>query len=113
GLSHGDCSKAVPKLSAISSGAKGSPLADNALYWQARCAEARGDQNGAVTKFYHVVQRYPKNGKAPAAPLPPGKPVLRMGDPPAGGLSLSKLTKDSPAWGEAERARKKLAELDK
>ena len=67
GLSHGDCAQAAPELSAIISRSKGSPLADNALYWQARCHAIRGEQSQAVTTYYDVVTRYPKGDKAPAA----------------------------------------------
>jgi TolA-binding protein len=112
GLSHGDCSQAVPKLSSISTASKGSPLADNALYWQARCAAIRGDQKGAVSKFYDVVQRYPKSDKAPAALWQQGKLFLRMGDAPDARLSMAKLIKDYPSSTEAGLARQKLAELD-
>jgi TolA-binding protein len=112
GLSHGDCAKAGPELSAITSRSKGSPLADNALYWEARCHALRGEQNQAVTTFYDVVTRYPKGDKAPAALWQQGKLFLRMGDAPDARLALSKLIKDYPASAEASLARQKLAELD-
>jgi tol-pal system protein YbgF len=112
GLSHGDCAQAAPELSAIISRSKGSPLADNALYWQARCHAIRGEQNQAVTTYYDVVTRYPKGDKAPAALWQQGKLFLRMGDAPDARLALSKLIKDYPASAEAAQARQKLAELD-
>ena len=112
GLSHGDCAKAVPELNSITSRSKGSPLADNALYWQARCHAVRGEQNQAVTTYYDVVTRYPKGDKAPAALWQQGKLFLRMGDAPDARLALSKLIKDYPASAEATLARQKLAELE-
>jgi tol-pal system protein YbgF len=112
GLSHGDCAKATPELNAITSKSKGSPLADNALYWEARCHAIRGEQNQAVTTYYDVVTRYPKGDKAPAALWQQGKLFLRMGDSPDARLALSKLIKDYPASAEASLARQKLAELD-
>jgi TolA-binding protein len=112
GLSHGDCAKATPELNAITSKSKGSPLADNALYWEARCHAIRGQQNQAVTTYYDVVTRYPKGDKAPAALWQQGKLFLRMGDSPDARLALSKLIKDYPASAEASLARQKLAELD-
>ena len=112
GLSHGDCAKAAPELNAITSRSKGSPLADNALYWEARCHAIRGEQNKAVTTYYDVVTRYPKGDKAPAALWQQGKLFLRMGDAPDARLALSKLIKDYPASVEASQARQKLAELD-
>src|SRR5262249_54472856 len=39
-LATGDCSNASPRLATLTSGPN-SPLSDNALYWQARCAESR------------------------------------------------------------------------
>jgi TolA-binding protein len=112
GLSHGDCAKAVPELNSITSRAKGSPLADNALYWEARCHAIRGEQNQAVTTYYDVVTRYPRGDKAPAALWQQGKLFLRMGDAPDARLALSKLIKDYPASAEASLARQKLAELE-
>jgi len=112
GLSHGDCAKAVPELNSITSRSKGSPLADNALYWEARCHAIRGEQNQAVTTYYDVVTRYPKGDKAPAALWQQGKLFLRMGDAPDARLALSKLIKDYPASAEASLARQKLAELE-
>jgi TolA-binding protein len=112
GLSHGDCAKATPELNAITSKSKGSPLADNALYWEARCHAIRGEQNQAVTTYYDVVTRYPKGDKAPAALWQQGKLFLRMGDSPDARLAFSKLIKDYPASAEASLARQKLAELD-
>ena len=112
GLSHGDCAQASPELSAIISRSKGSPLADNALYWQARCHAIRGEQSQAVTTYYDVVTRYPKGDKAPAALWQQGNLFLRMGDAPDARLALSKLIKDYPASAEAAQARQKLAELD-
>jgi TolA-binding protein len=112
GLSHGDCARATPELNAITTRSKGSPLADNALYWEARCHAIRGEQSKAVTTYYDVVQRYPKGDKAPAALWQQGKLFLRMGDAPDARLALSKLIKDYPASAEASLARQKLAELE-
>jgi len=112
GLSRGDCSQAGTQLSGLSTRSKGSPLADNALYWQARCAAARGDNNRAVTEFYDVVTRYPKSDKAPAALWQQGMLFVRMGNTPDARLALSKLIKDYPASSEASRARQKLVELE-
>jgi TolA-binding protein len=112
GLSRGDCSQAGSQLSGLSTRSKGSPLADNALYWQARCAAARGDNNRAVTEFYDVVTRYPKSDKAPAALWQQGMLFVRMGNTPDARLALSKLVKDYPASSEASRARQKLIELE-
>jgi len=112
GLSRGDCTQAGSQLSGLSNRSKGSPLADNALYWQARCAAARGDNNRAVTEYYDIVTRYPKSDKAPAALWQQGLVFLRMGNAPDARLALSKLIKDYPASSEASRARQKLVELE-
>jgi len=112
GLSHGDCAKAAPELNAIISRSKGSPLADNALYWEARCHAIRGEQSQAVTTYYDVVTRYPKGDKAPAALWQQGNLFLRMGDAPDARLAFSKLIKDYPASAEASQARQKLAEFE-
>jgi len=112
GLSSGDCARAGPQLDGLTTRSQGSPLADNALYWQARCHAARGDMNRAVTEFYDVVTRYPKSDKAPAALWQQGLLFLRLGNSPDARLALSKLIKDYPASAEAGRARQKLAELE-
>jgi TolA-binding protein len=112
GLSHGDCRQAGARLRGLSDRSKGSPLADNALYWQARCHAADGNTNQAVTEFYDVVTRYPKSDKAPAALWQQGLLFLRTGNTSDARLALSKLIKDYPASTEASRARQKLAELE-
>jgi TolA-binding protein len=112
GLSQGDCRQAGTRLRGLSERSKGSPLADNALYWQARCHAADGNTNQAVTEFYDVVTRYPKSDKAPAALWQQGLLFLRTGNTPDARLALSKLIKDYPASAEASRARQKLAELE-
>lgn len=112
GLSRGECTQAGPQLSGLSTRTKGSPLADNALYWQARCHAAKGDTNRAVTEFYDVVTRYPRSDKAPAALWQQGLLFARMGNAPDARLAFSKLIKDYPASSEAGRARQKLVELE-
>lgn len=111
GLEKGDCSKAIPGLKSVSSGAKGSPLSDNAIYWQARCLAARGDQRKAVSRLNEVVARYPKSDKAPAALWEQGQLQLRAGNSSAARGSFARLIRDYPASAEAGRARRKLAEL--
>jgi tol-pal system protein YbgF len=112
GLSQGDCAGAGAQLNGLTTRSQGSPLADNALYWQARCNAARGDMNKAVTEYYDVVTRYPKSDKAPAALWQQGLLFLRMGNTPDARLALSKLIKDYPGSSEAGLARQKLAQLE-
>jgi TolA-binding protein len=111
-LAKGDCSKASGRLSAVSSDAKGSPLADNALYWQARCDAARGDQGQAASRYRDIVARYPKSDKAPAALWEQGKLLLRGGDAPGARGVLSRLIHDYPSSAEAAQARRALANLE-
>jgi TolA-binding protein len=111
GLEKGDCAKAIPGLKSVSSGAKGSPLSDNAIYWQARCLAARGDQRKAVSRLNEVVARYPKSDKAPAALWEQGQLQLRAGNSSAARGAFARLIRDYPASAEAGRARRKLAEL--
>jgi len=111
GLEKGDCSKALPGLKSVSSGSKGSPLSDNAIYWQARCLAARGDEHKAVSRLNEVVAHYPKSDKAPAALWEQGQLQLRAGDSSAARASFARLVRDYPASAEAGRARRKLAEM--
>ena len=111
GLEHGDCSKAIPGLKSVSAGSKGSPLTDNAIYWQARCLAARGDDRKAVSRLNEVVSRYPKSDKAPAALWEQGQLQLRSGNTSAARGTFARLVRDYPASAEAGRARRKLVEI--
>jgi tol-pal system protein YbgF len=112
GLAKQDCTRTVPQLNGFASSHKDSPLADNALYWAARCYAVRGDQNQAVTKFYDVVTKYPKGDKAAAALWAQGNLFVEMGDSPDARLAFSKLIREYPSSDEAARARQKLSELE-
>jgi TolA-binding protein len=111
GLEKGDCSKAIPGLKAVSANSKGSPLSDNAMYWQARCLAARGDDRKAVARLKEVSDRYPKSDKAPAALWEQGQLQLRSGNSSAARGTFARLIKDYPGSAEAGRARRKLTEL--
>ena len=112
GVAKQDCARVVPQLNSFAANHKDSPLADNALYWAARCYALRRDQNQAVSKFYDLVQRYPKGDKAPAALWAQGNLFVELGDTPDARLAFSKLIRDYPSSEEAGRARQKLSELE-
>jgi len=112
GLARQDCARVVPQLNSFAANHKESQLADNALYWAARCYSLKGDQNQAISKFYDVVTRYPKGDKAPAALWAQGNLFVSMGDSPDARLAFSKLIRDYPGSEEATRARQKLSELE-
>jgi tol-pal system protein YbgF len=112
GLAQKDCARSVGQLNGFAAKYKDSPLADNALYWTARCYAVRGDQNQAISKFYDVVTRYPKGDKAPAALLAQGNLFVDIGDSPDARLAFSKLIRDYPNSEEAARARQRLSELE-
>jgi len=95
GLAQGDCSAALSRLGALSTSSS-SPLADNALYWRARCAAAEGDSNGAVESLRALVSHYPKSDKAPAALWTEGQLLIRLGDVPGARVALAKLIHDYP-----------------
>ena len=110
-LATGDCSNASPRLATLTSGPN-SPLSDNALYWQARCAESRGDVNGAEAKLDEVVSRYPRGDKAPAALWERSKLLISSGDQAGARATLVKLIRDYPATAEAAQARVKIVQLE-
>ena len=110
-LATGDCSNASPRLATLTSGPN-SPLSDNALYWQARCAESRGDVNDAAAKLDEVVSRYPKGDKAPAALWERSKLLIRSGDQASARATLVRLIKYYPSTAEAAQARAKIAQLE-
>jgi tol-pal system protein YbgF len=112
GVAKKDCARAVPQLNSFATANRESPLADDALYWAARCYAVQGDQNQAVSKFYDVVTRYPKGSKAPASLLAQGNLFVTMGDTPDARLALSKLIRDYPNSEEAALARQKLSQLE-
>ena len=111
-LARQDCARAVPQLNGFASSHKDSVLADDALYWAARCYALKGDQNQAVAKFYDVVTRYPKGDKAAPALWAQGNLFVDMGDSPDARLAFSKLIREHPGSEEAARARQKLSELE-
>ena len=111
-LARQDCARAVPQLNSFASSHKESALADDALYWAARCYALKGDQNQAVAKFYDVVTRYPKGDKAAPALWAQGNLFVEMGDSPDARLAFSKLIREHPSSEEAARARQKLSELE-
>jgi len=110
-LATGDCSNAAPRLATLASGPN-SPLSDNVLYWEARCAASRGDVNDAEAKLDAVVSRYPKGDKAPAALWERSKLLIRAGDQASARTTLAKLIKDYPSTAEAAQARLKIVELE-
>jgi TolA-binding protein len=110
GLAIGDCAKALSRLDALST-SSASPLADNALYWRARCAAAQGNPNDAVSSLRALVSRYPKSDKAPAALWTEGQLLLRLGDVPSARVVLAQLIRDYPSTTEANEARRKLNEV--
>jgi tol-pal system protein YbgF len=110
-VAAGQCPRAVQALNGFAAKHKESPLADNALYWAARCHAARRDQNQAISKFYEVVTRYPKSDKAAAALWAQGNLFIDMGNTPDARIVLGKLIREHPASEEAARARQKLNEL--
>lgn len=111
GLGSGNCSDAASQLDAVRNGASGSPLADNAVYWKARCAALQGDEGRAVSELDGLVTHYPKSDKAPAALWQQGQLLIGHGDLQGARAALSKLIRDYPSTVEAERARRRLAEL--
>jgi TolA-binding protein len=112
GLAYGDCSKAGPRLYAISTGSTSSPLSDDVLYWEGRCLALRGDYRQALSKLRQVVSRYPRGDKAPAALWEEGRLLMRTGDASSARQALAKLIHDYPATTEAAQARRKLAEAE-
>ena len=111
-LARKDCAKAVPQLNSFATNHRDSPLADNALYWAARCYAVTGKQNEAISKFYDVTLKYPKGDRAAAALWAQGNLFLEMGDTPDARINFSKLIRDYPSSDEAPRARQKLMELE-
>jgi len=112
GLARKDCARAIPQLNSFATNHRDSPLADNALYWAARCYAATGKQNEAISKFYDVTLKYPKGDRAAAALWAQGNLFLEMGDTPDARINFSKLIRDYPSSDEAARARQKLMELE-
>jgi len=120
-LAGRDCGPAVSKLDDFARRNRGSPLADNALYWAARCYVLMGDAtptraddfyNQAISKFYDVGTTYPKGEKTPPALWEQGNLFIRLGDVPDARIVFARLIRDYPSSPEAAKARQKLAELE-
>ena len=112
GLARKDCARAIPQLNSFATNHRDSPLADNALYWAARCYASTGKQNEAISKFYDVTLKYPKGDRAAAALWAQGNLFLEMGDTPDARINFSKLIRDYPSSDESGRARQKLMEIE-
>ena len=112
GVAKQDCARVVPQLNSFAANHKESPLADNALYWAARCYQQKGRQEEAISKFYEVGTRYPKGDRAPAALWAQGNLFIAMGNSPDARIVLGKLIRDYPSSDEAARARQKLSDLE-
>lgn len=120
GVAARDCGPAVSKLDEFARSHRDSGLADNALYWAARCYVLMGDAtpgrstefyNQAISKFYDVGTSYPKGEKTPAALLEQGDLFIRIGDVPDARIVFSRLIRDYPTSKEAAAARQKLVDL--
>jgi TolA-binding protein len=116
-----DCGPAVSKLDDFARRNRGSQLADNALYWAARCYVLMGDvtpsrsddfYNQAISKFYDVGTTYPKGEKTPPSLWEQGNLFIRLGDVPDARIVFARLIRDYPSSPEAAMARQKLAELE-
>lgn len=116
-----DCGPAVSKLDDFARRHRGSDLADNALYWAARCYVLMGDvtpsrsddfYNQAISKFYDVGTTYPKGEKTPPSLWEQGNLFIRLGDVPDARIVFARLIRDYPSSPEAAMARQKLAELE-
>ncbi len=111
GVARKDCTRAIDQLNGFVNKKKDSPLADDALYWAARCYLQKGDQNQAISKFYEVGTKYPKGDRTPAALLAQADLFVKMGNTPDARIVLARLTNYYPSTDEAAKARQKLAEL--
>lgn len=119
-LERRNCASAVAKLDRYAATHRDSPLADNALYWAARCYVLMGDStpgrstefyNQAISKFYDVGTSYPKGEMTPAALLEQGELFIRIGDVPDARIVFSRLIRDHPGSREAAVARQRLVEI--
>lgn len=120
-LAQKDCGPAVSRLDAFAQQHRSSELAEDALYWAARCYVLMGDStpgrstefyNQAISKFYDVGTSYPKGEKTPAALLEQGNLFIQLGDVPDARIVFSRLIRDYPASAQAAQARQKLAEIE-
>jgi TolA-binding protein len=116
-----DCGPAVSKLDDFARRNRSSQLADNALYWAARCYVLMGDvtptrsddfYNQAISKFYDVGTTYPKGEKTPPSLWEQGNLFIRLGDVPDARIVFARLIRDYPSSPEAAMARQKLSELE-
>jgi len=72
-------------------------LADNALYWMAEGAYAKGDWLQAMTWFQDVILRYPEGNKLPDAMLKSALCYAKLGDP---SYAVQMLTEVETLFGE-------------
>lgn len=120
-LERRDCGPAVAKLDDFARRHRGSPLADDALYWAARCYVLMGEAtpsqatdyyNQAISKFYDVGTSYPNGEKTPMSLWEQGNLFIQLGDAPDARIVFARLIRDYPSSPEASKARQKLTELE-
>jgi tol-pal system protein YbgF len=85
-----------------------SPLAPTAQYWAGECEFRLRRYPQALTSFYDVIARYPKNPKRVAAIFKIGLTYQRLGQHDESQRVLQRVVEQFPGSREAELARKHL-----
>ena len=88
-------------------------LAENAYFWIGETYYNEKDFEGAIVAYESFLKKYPKNQKVPAALYKQALSFIEIGDKKSGKLILEQVIEKYPKSPEAEKAKAKLAEIDK
>ncbi len=88
-------------------------LAENAYFWIGETYYNEKDFEGAIVAYENFLKKYPKNQKVPAALYKQALSFIEIGDKKSGKLILEQIIEKFPKSPEAEKAKKKLNEIDK
>lgn len=88
-------------------------LAGNAHFWIAESHYAEKDFESAILAYETLIKDYADNRKAPAAFLKQGMSFIEIGDKKTAKVIFERLIEKYPDSVEADKAREKMAEMDK
>lgn len=88
-------------------------LVENAYFWIGETYYSEKDFEGAIVAYENFLKKYPKNQKVPAALYKQALSFIEINDKKSGKLILEQIIEKYPKSPESEKAKAKLAEIDK
>lgn len=88
-------------------------LSGNAYFWIGETYYNEKDFEGAIVAYENFLKKYPNSNKAPAALYKQALSFIEINDKKSGKLILEQVIEKYPKSSEAEKAKTKLAEIEK